>query len=150
MVVLKKIKNYQMKKMKEILKQETRILKPKVFQTLLEAVDNPKHRTLIQFMFHTGIRYETAKRFHKHSDWLMDNAIYLPKGSTLKHKARQREKHILLSYRGREVSKDFLQIKKLPSRQGFNKMLKKYCRLANITDIGFKPLDVQEDVRRVA
>jgi len=68
----------------------------------------------------------------------MDNAIYLPKGSTLK-RARQRERHILLSYKGREVAKDFLQIKKLPSRQGFNKMLKKYCRLSNITDIGIKP-----------
>jgi len=105
-----------MKKMKGILKQDTRILKPSEFQSLLEAIDSPNHRTLIQFMFHTGIRYETAKRYHKNPNWLMDNAIYLPKGSMLKEKARQRERHILLSYRGREVARDFLKIKHLPTR----------------------------------
>jgi len=125
--------------MKEIIKQGTRILKPSEFQSLIDTVDNQKQRTLIQFLFHTGIRYETAKRFHKNPNWLMENAIYLPKGSMLKTKCRQKERHILLSYMGREVAKDFLQLKKLSSRQGFNKMLKKYCRLANITDIGIKP-----------
>ena len=57
----------------------------------------------------TGMRYAELQRFRENPDWLDGKFVYLPRGSMLKVKAKQRERAIRLSDMGKTLVPDLFQ-----------------------------------------
>lgn len=121
-----------------IIKQDTRILTPREFSKLIQAIPKLKHQTLIKALLFTGMRYKELERFYSNPNWLMENGfINLPKGSILKKKCRQKERWIRLNPLGKEVINNFLNTKmNIPTRQTLNKDLQRWCIKAEIDKEG--------------
>jgi integrase len=89
-------------------KFQVRILRPSEFEVLREAMDNDTKRIATSLLL-TGMRYAELQRFRVNPDWLDGKFIYLPRGSMLKVKAKQKERAIRLSDMGRTLIADFFQ-----------------------------------------
>ncbi len=58
----------------------------------------------------TGMRYAELRRLRENPDWLDGEFIYLPRGSMLKVRAKQKERVIRLSDIGRMMIGDLFQV----------------------------------------
>lgn len=105
-----------------LLKNGIRILYPSEYHKLLEVIPKHHHRLLIELLLHTGSRYQEIIRLSENKEWFKDDRyIFLPKGSILKEKCRQKERCVLLSIKGRQVVKEYLKMNyKPPVRQSLN------------------------------
>ena len=72
-------------------KFEVRILRPVEFEKIRDAMD-PYTRRICTSLLLTGMRYAELQRFRENPDWLDGKFVYLPRGSMLKVKAKQRER----------------------------------------------------------
>ena len=72
-------------------KFQVRILRPVEFEKLREAMD-PDTRRICTSLLLTGMRYAELQRFGENPDWMDGKFVYLPRGSMLKVRAKQREK----------------------------------------------------------
>ena len=90
-------------------KFEVRILKPVEFETVRDAMDPDMRKTSTSLLL-SGMRYAELQRFRENPDWLDGKFIYLPKGSMLKVKAKQRERTIRLSDMGKTLIHDLFQV----------------------------------------
>ena len=90
-------------------KFQVRILRPVEFETLRDAMD-PNTRRICTSLLLTGMRYAELQRFRENPDWLDGKFIYLPRGSMLKVKAKQRERAIRLSDMGKTLLPDLFQV----------------------------------------
>ena len=50
-----------------------------------------------------GMRYAELQRFRENPDWLDGKFVYLPRGSMLKVKAKQREKGHKINIHGKNI-----------------------------------------------
>jgi len=84
-----------------MIRQETRILKPSEYKLLRNEM-NPRHQLILDGLLYTGMRVEEFWRFMNNPEWFKPNrrVIDLPKGSILKVKAKQKERTVMLSFRG--------------------------------------------------
>ena len=73
-----------------------RILRPVEFETLRDGMD-PNTGKICTSLLLTEMRYAELQRFMENPDWLDRKFIYLPEGSMLKVKAKQKERAIRLS-----------------------------------------------------
>ena len=89
-------------------KFQVRILRPSEFEVLRESMDNDTKRIATSLLL-TGMRYAELQRFRMNPDWLDGKFIYLPRGSMLKVKAKQKERAIRLSDMGKTLITDFFQ-----------------------------------------
>jgi len=86
-------------------KFEVRILRPSECETLRDAMDINTKRICTSLLV-TGMRYAELQRYRENPDWLDVKFIYLPRGSMLKVKAKQKERAIRLSDMGKTLIGD--------------------------------------------
>ena len=89
-------------------KFEVRNLRLVEFKKLRDAMDSDT-RKISTSLIPTGMRYAELQRFRENPDWLDGKFVYLPRGSMLKVKAKQRERAIRLSDMGKTLVPDLFQ-----------------------------------------
>ncbi len=108
--------------MKAIIKSsekfQVRILRPLEWELLRDHMDDNTKKIATSLLI-TGMRYAELERFRENPQWLDGRFIYLPKGSMLKVKAKQKERIIRLSDMGKTLIGDLFQtsypLPKLPA-----------------------------------
>ena len=106
-------------------KFEVRILRPVEFEKIRDALD-PYTRRICTSLLLTGMRYAELQRFRENPDWLDGKFVYLPRGSMLKVKAKQRERAIRLSDMGKTLIQDlFLAPHPLPELSALDMKLRR-------------------------
>ena len=90
-------------------KFQVRILRPSEFEILRDAME-PDTRRICTSLLLTGMRYAELQRLRENPEWLDGKFIYLPRGSMLKVKAKQRERAIRLSDMGKTLLPDLFQV----------------------------------------
>lgn len=90
-------------------KFQVRILRPVEFETLRDAMD-PNTKRICTSLLLTGMGCAELQRFRENPDWLDGKFIYLPKGSMLKVKAKQKERVIWISDMGKTLLPDLFQV----------------------------------------
>ncbi len=120
-----------------ILKKGVRILRPAEYDQL-RSVIKPNQQALLDGLTLTGMRYIEAQRFQENPAWLDSNAkfIHLPKGASLKVKAKFDERIIRLSNTGSLLIPSFLRGDKLPSRITWDENLKRWSAKAGLDPKG--------------
>jgi integrase len=109
-------------------KFEVRILRPVEFEKLRDAMD-PDTRRICTSLLLTGMRYAELQRFRENPDWLDGKFVYLPRGSMLKVKAKQRERAIRLSDMGKTLIQDlFLVPHPLPELPALDMKLRRLSK----------------------
>jgi hypothetical protein len=83
-------------------KFEVRILRPSEWETLRDNLDIDMKRICTSLLV-TRMRYAELQRFRENPDWLDGRFIYLPRGSMMKVKAKQKERAIRLSDIGKTL-----------------------------------------------
>ena len=89
-------------------KFEVRILRPMEYEKLRDAMDVDTRKICTALLL-TGMRYAELCRFRENPDRLDGKFVYLPRGSMLKVKAKQRERAIRLSYMGKTLVPELFQ-----------------------------------------
>ena len=109
-------------------KFEVRILRPSEWKTIRDAMDTDTKRICTSLLV-TGMRYAELQRFLENPDWLDGKFIYLPRGSMLKVKAKQKERAIRLSDMGKTLIKDLFQVPyPLPDLPAFDMKLRRLSK----------------------
>ncbi len=109
-------------------KFEVRILRPVEFEKIRDAMD-PDTRRICTSLLLTGMRYAELQRFRENPDWLDGKFVYLPRGSMLKVKAKQRERAIRLSDMGKTLIQDlFLAPHPLPELPALDMKLRRLSK----------------------
>ncbi len=109
-------------------KFQVRILRPVEFESIRNAMD-PDTRRICTSLLLTGMRYAELQRFRENPDWLDGKFIFLPRGSMLKVKAKQRERAIRLSDMGKTLLPDLFQIPyPLPDLPAFDMKLRRLSK----------------------
>ena len=71
---------------------------------------DPNTRRICTSLLLMGMRYAELQRLRENPEWLDGKFIYLPRGSMLKVKAKQRERAIRLSDMGKTLLPDLFQV----------------------------------------
>ena len=109
-------------------KFEVRILRPSEWETLRDNLDIDMKRICTSLLI-TGMRYAELQRFRENPDWLDGRFIYLPKGSMMKVKAKQKERAIRLSDIGKTLISDLFQgSHPLPELPAFDMKLRRLSK----------------------
>ena len=101
-----------------ILRSGVRILRPREYALIREAIRRTDNRTKLDTLLLTGLRYSEAKRFQAHSEWFDGHSasIHLPEMDMMNsHRSTQKERWVRLSARGIAVLPYFFEAKRLPS-----------------------------------
>ncbi len=125
--------------MNPILKKGVRILRPREYEQLREAVPKVEHQLILDALLYTGMRYVELQRFKMHPEWYDSEGgyIYLPPEASRKRKRKMRERYIYLSDRGRGIVPLFLKMNlRIPSRTAWNENMKRWSAKAGIGEKG--------------
>lgn len=117
-----------------LMKSGVRILRPDELQRLMNAI--PRSLDLIRFetLLYTGARYTEIQKLKRNPDLFNGTSVQM---ISKKKKAIMDERHIQLNDYGRKVVKQFLeQKKKLPTREGWNRNLQRWCEYARVDPTG--------------
>ncbi len=131
--------------MRAIIKQGTRILRPFEYDTLIDTIKREvtkyNYREIINALLYTGMRYVELQRFHEHPDWFDKKSmtIYLPPEASRKKKRKMRDRYVYLSSQGVIHVENFNRyVKRLPSREFLNTMLRFWGNKAGLGNISVK------------
>lgn len=120
-----------------ILRQGVRILRPKEFRALLKACTKPHHRTMLQALLYTGMRYIELDRFQKYPSWFDGQFIHLPKLADRKVLRTQPERFVRLNQPGRMIIEYFLQLgEPLPAYQNWRDNMRRWGEHAGLDPTG--------------
>ncbi|MCL4480154.1 MAG: hypothetical protein M1113_01540 [Candidatus Thermoplasmatota archaeon] len=109
-------------------KFQVRILRPIKFEELREAMGLDTRRICTSLLL-TGMRYAELQRFREKPGWLDGKFIYLPRGSMLKVRAKQRERAIRLSDIEKTLVRDLFQSSyPLPELPAFDMKLRRLSK----------------------
>ncbi|MDQ1252554.1 MAG: hypothetical protein QG646_1675 [Euryarchaeota archaeon] len=119
--------------------KDVRILIPTEYEKIKAAIPKEKHRTILDILLITGMRYAEVLRLYDHKEWYNEkrNIIHLPEEAQRKHKRRQLERTIhplpsMFNY----MLKDFWQACKPPLESTWNKNLQRWALKAGIKPYG--------------
>jgi integrase len=119
--------------------RDIRILTPAEYTKLKEAIPEDRHKTILDILLITGMRYAEFLRLYDHREWYNEkrNIIHLPTEAQLKHKRRQLERTIhplpsMFNY----ILKDFWEGKRPPLEATWNKNLQRWSQAAGIKPYG--------------
>jgi integrase len=90
-------------------KFQVRILRPSEFEIMRDAMDLNTKKICTSPLL-TGMGYAELQRLRENPELLDGKFIYLPRGSMLKVKAKQRERAIRLSDMGKTLLPDLFQV----------------------------------------
>ena len=118
---------------------DIRILTPVEYEALKSAIPTDRHKTILEILQITGMRYAEFIRLYDNKVWYNErrNIIHLPEEAQLKHKRTQLERNIhplpsMFSY----IFKDFIQGKRPPLEATWNKNLQRWAKDAGINPYG--------------
>ncbi|MDD4249742.1 MAG: site-specific integrase [Methanosarcina sp.] len=119
--------------------KDVRILIPKEYEALKATIPKDQHKTILDILLITGIRYAELLRLYDNPAWYNEkrNIIHLPEEAQKKHKRRQLERTIhplpsMFNY----LLKDFWQARKPPLESTWNKNLQRWATSAGINPYG--------------
>ena len=116
-----------------------RILTPKDYEALKAAIPNDRHKTILEVLLITGMRYAEMLRLYDHKEWYNEkrNIIHLPEEAQKKVKRRQLERTIHpLPSMFSHVLKNFWNGKKPPLEATWNKNMQRWAVNAGISPFG--------------
>jgi len=120
-----------------IIRKGVRILRPREYQALLRCCTKPHHRTMLQSLLYTGMRYIEMQRFQEHPSWFDGEFINLPRMADRKVKRTQVERAVRLNQTGRTVIEYFLQLKEpLPAYQNWRDNMRRWGTRAGLDPKG--------------
>jgi integrase len=129
--------NNQNEYKQEIIRVGVRILRPNEWEALLQAVTKKHHRTMLQTLLYTGMRYIELQRFQEYPGWFTGDFIHLPKIADRKVHRTQPERWVRLNQQGRIVVEYFLQLKdKLPAYQNWRDNMRRWALAAKLSPNG--------------
>ena len=109
-------------------KFEVRILRPSEWEILRDSLDIDMKRICTSLLV-TGMRYAELQRLRENPDWLEGKFVYLPRGSMMKVKAKQKERAIRLSDMGKTLISDLFQAPHpLPELPAFDMKLRRLSK----------------------
>lgn len=121
----------------EIIRMGVRILRPKEYQAVLAGCKKPHHRTMLQALLYTGMRYIELQRFQKYPSWFTGDFIHLPKIADRKKKRTQPERWVRLNQQGKMIIEYFLQMKEeLPAYQNWRDNMRRWAERGGISPDG--------------
>ena len=121
----------------EIIRMGVRILRPSEYEALLRAVQKKRHRTMLQALLYTGMRYIELQRFQDYPGWFTGEFIHLPKIADRKVHRTQPERWVRLNQQGRMIIEYFLQLDdKLPAYQNWRDNMRRWAEIAGISPDG--------------
>jgi len=113
---------------------KTRILRPKEFKALIEAVPKVDHKDMLETLLFTGARYTEIQKLFKNKGWFHGNSIQMP---SFKKKAVYESRYIRLNKQGERAVQHFLSNKRqLPAYPGWDKNLKRWAIEAGLDPTG--------------
>ena len=119
--------------------KDIRILTPKEYEALKTAIPKEAHKTILDILLITGMRYIEVLRLYDHKEWYNEkrNLIHLPESAQKKQKRRQLERTIyplpsMFSY----LLRDFWQANRPPLETTWNKNLQRWAVAAGINPYG--------------
>lgn len=128
-----------------LLVSETRVLVPEEYEALRSAL-SPDHRPIFDGLVFTGMRATEFDRFLEHPEWYdpMRSYIQMPKGASLKVKARVRARPVLLSTFGNRSIRDLVDAVKrgkisFSSRQSWRVNMSRASEKAGLDPEGIVP-----------
>lgn len=119
--------------------KDIRILTPKEYETLKAAIPMDSHKTILDILLITGMRYAEMLRLYDHKEWYNEkrNIIHLPEEAQKKHKRRQLERTIYpLPYGFDYILKAFWTGRKPPLEATWNQNMQRWAKEANINPYG--------------
>ena len=120
-----------------IIRTSVRILRPREYTALLRCCTKPHHRTMLQALLYTGMRYVEMQRFQKYPSWFDGEFINLPRMADRKVKRTQKERTVRLNQTGRTVIEYFLQLKEeLPAYQNWRDNMRRWGKRAGLDPKG--------------
>jgi integrase len=118
---------------------DIRILTPKEYEILRASIPEDRHKTILDIMLITGMRYAEILRLYENKAWYNEkrNIIHLNNEAQLKHKRRQLERTIhplpsMFNY----ILKDFWEGAKPPLEATWNKNMQRWAIGAGIKPYG--------------
>ena len=124
-------------KMKPIIKEGVRILRPFEAKLLIEKGIPPfknqfKYQLLFKSLLFSGTRYAECKRLKDNPEWFDGDFILL---FSTKIKATQKERWVRLTPRGKEIIQQYLKSDfKLPHNITWNENLKRWAKDAGLDE----------------
>ena len=115
------------KKKVPLIKQNTRIFRPSEYKLVVGAIPKQDHRTMVNALLLTGMRYVEMQRFQSNPQWFDGEFIHLPDYAQKKHKRKQKSRVIILNSLGKQIIPYFLQLdKKLPCSETWKTNLRRW------------------------
>ena len=118
---------------------EIRILSPSEYRKLRAVIPKDRHKTMLDVLLITGMRYVEVQRLWLHREWYLDkeNMIHLPEEAQKKVKRTQLERTItplpaMFGY----ILKDFFENQKPPAEGNWNINLRNWAIKAGIHPYG--------------
>jgi len=130
--------NYVVNEFKNpIIRRRVRILRPKEYQVLLQCCTKSHHRTMLQTLLYTGMRYIELQRLQEHPSWFDGDFINLPKTADRKVKRTQPERTVRLNQTGKTIIEYFLRLKEpLPAYQNWRENMRRWGTRAKLNPEG--------------
>lgn len=119
--------------------RDIRILTPKEYEALKEVIPMSGHKTILDILLITGMRYAEMLRLYDHPEWYNEkrNIIHLTEEAQKKHKRRQLERTIHpLPYGFDYILKAFWAGRKPPLEATWNQNLQRWSKEAKINPYG--------------
>lgn len=116
-----------------------RVLRPFEFDAIREQMDSIDQQLAFDVLLFTGMRYVEFIRFGNNPSWVRDRtrSIYLPPEAQRKEMRVSPDRFIHLSSEGWKAIKEFFsKPRKIYTREGFNKVLSKCAKRADIDGTG--------------
>ncbi len=106
-------------------KFQVRILRPEEWEKIRAEMDENTKKICTSLLL-AGMRYVELQRLRENPGWLDGGFVFLPKGSMLKVKAKQKERAIRLSDMGKTLLPDLFQVPHpLPTLPSFDMKMKR-------------------------
>jgi len=118
----------------------SRILTPGEAASIRRVISKPSNRALYDLMLYTGLRLEEVRQLAEHPEIFDEErgSVVIRSG---KARATQKTRNVILSDKGREAVRAFLEAPKMPaSSSAWQTNLIRWCRAA-----GIAPLPVRAD-----
>jgi len=118
---------------------EIRILTPSEYHRLREAVPKDVHKTVLDVLLITGMRYVEMIRLYENPVWYNEkrNIIHLPEEAQMKHKRRQLKRTIHpLPSMFHYTMKEFFSGRHPPVESNWNRGLRKWAESAGLAPYG--------------
>ena len=118
---------------------EIRILTPSEYHRLRGAIPKDIHKTVLDVLLITGMRYIEMIRLYENPVWYNErrNIVHLPEEAQLKHKRRQLKRTIHpLPSMFHYTMKEFFSGRQPPVESNWNRGLRKWAEAAGINPYG--------------